>query len=89
MAGAHKRNTGPMLTSPRCAARTRRGAECRAPAVSGRKRCRMHGGAYGSGAPNGNQNALKHGAYTKEAFRQRAQIAEMVAQVQELLNQLR
>ena len=26
----------------------------------------MHGGAKGSGAPVGNQNALKHGLYTKE-----------------------
>jgi uncharacterized protein YjcR len=25
----------------------------------------MHGGAFGSGAPKGNQNALKHGRYTK------------------------
>ena len=34
----------------------------------------MHGGAKGSGAPRGNQNALTHGTYTKEAFRQRAEI---------------
>jgi hypothetical protein len=27
----------------------------------------MHGGAPGSGAPLGNQNALKYGRYTKEA----------------------
>jgi hypothetical protein len=26
----------------------------------------MHGGASGSGAPRGNQNALKHGLYTTE-----------------------
>ena len=26
----------------------------------------MHGGAKGSGAPQGNQNALKHGLYTTE-----------------------
>lgn len=25
----------------------------------------MHGGAKGSGAPEGNQNALKHGLYAK------------------------
>ena len=41
MVGTHKRNTGPMLASLRCGARTRRGTNCRAPAVSGRKRCRM------------------------------------------------
>ena len=27
----------------------------------------MHGGAKGSGAPRGNQNALKHGLTTAEA----------------------
>jgi len=29
----------------------------------------MHGGAEGSGAPKGNQNALKHGRYTKAAIK--------------------
>ena len=28
----------------------------------------MHGGAVGTGAPLGNQNALKHGMYTQEAL---------------------
>jgi hypothetical protein len=27
----------------------------------------MHGGAKGSGAPPGNQNALKHGAHTAQS----------------------
>ena len=44
----HIRNAGPMLASPRCGAKTRSGGACRSPAVSGRKRCRMHGGARGS-----------------------------------------
>jgi hypothetical protein len=30
---------------PKCGARTRTGAPCKAPAVAGGKRCRMHGGA--------------------------------------------
>jgi hypothetical protein len=34
--------------------------------VGGWKRWRMHGGAEGSGAHEGNQNALKHGRYTAE-----------------------
>ena len=29
----HRRNTGPMLSSPRCGARTRSGKPCRSPAV--------------------------------------------------------
>lgn len=60
----HARNVAPMTQSPRCGAKTRAGGECRAPAVAGRRRCRMHGGAAGSGAPRGNQNALKTGLHT-------------------------
>jgi hypothetical protein len=32
----------------------------------GKSRCRLHGGAPGSGAPKQNQNALKHGLCTRE-----------------------
>ncbi|NKB54110.1 MAG: hypothetical protein GKR97_18180 [Rhizobiaceae bacterium] len=67
MSGTHQRNTASMRSSPRCGAKTRAGTLCQSPAVSGKKRCRMHGGAKGSGAPKGNQNALKHGLYTAEA----------------------
>lgn len=52
--------------APRCGARTRSGTACHPPAVRGKKRCRMHGGAAGSGAPKGNRNAFKHGARSKE-----------------------
>ncbi|MBM3775518.1 MAG: hypothetical protein FJW37_10185, partial [Acidobacteria bacterium] len=38
---------------PRCGARTRSGSPCKSPVVTGRNRCRMHGGALGSGAPMG------------------------------------
>jgi hypothetical protein len=34
----HIRNTGPMLASPRCGAKTRCGGACRSPAVHGRRR---------------------------------------------------
>jgi uncharacterized protein YjcR len=88
MAGTHKRNTTPMLASPRCGARTRMVASCRSPAVSGKKRCRMHGGAKGSGAPKNNQNAVKHGTYTKEAFRQRAKMREIFREAKKLLNDI-
>ncbi|WP_296540336.1 HGGxSTG domain-containing protein, partial [Rhizorhabdus sp.] len=50
-----------LASAPRCGARTRSGAPCRSPAVGGRRRCRMHGGARGSGAPRGNRHAWKHG----------------------------
>lgn len=56
-----------MMAAQRCGAKTRRGTPCQAPAVAGKNRCRMHGGAKGSGAPKRNKNALKHGLYTAEA----------------------
>ena len=56
----------PMHLSPRCGARTRQESPCRSPALKDRKRCRMHGGAKGSGAQAGNRNALKHDRYTRE-----------------------
>src|SRR4029077_1155002 len=38
---------------------------------AGKRRCRMHGGAAGSGAPLGNTNALRLGHYTTEAIARR------------------
>jgi glucans biosynthesis protein len=49
----------------------------------------MHGGAAGSGAPLGNQNALKHGAFTKEAIRQMAEVRERVRQARQLLREVK
>ncbi len=68
----------PTQTSPRCGARTRRGTPCRAPAVRGKARCRMHGGAKGSGAPPGNRNALKTGQHTAEAIAERKRLRELL-----------
>ena len=42
----------------KCSAKTRRGTLCQTSPVTGKKRCRMHGGAKGSGAPKGSQNAF-------------------------------
>jgi hypothetical protein len=55
--------------APRCQAQRKHGAgPCRGAAVKGRRTCRMHGGAAGSGAPRGRRNGnYKSGAYTKEA----------------------
>ena len=78
MSGSHRRNTGPMRESPRCGARTRRGTACEAPAVSGKLRCRMHGGARGSGAPEGNRNAWKHGRHSKEAIAERKALGDLI-----------
>jgi hypothetical protein len=78
-----------LLAAPRCGARTRSGAPCRAPAVRGRRRCRMHGGAKGSGAPKGERNGnYKHGHFTQEAVELRRQIralaAQMLARIEEM-----
>jgi hypothetical protein len=88
MAADHPRNTRPMLTSRRCGAKTRSGRPCVAPAVSGRLRCRMHGGAAGSGAPRGNKNAFKHGRYTAEAIAQRRQLRELLQQSRALIRRV-
>ncbi|WP_431197764.1 HGGxSTG domain-containing protein [Qipengyuania citrea] len=82
---SHRRNTAPMLSSPRCGAKTRSGQSCNAPRVSGKPRCRMHGGANGSGAPAGNSNALKHGLHTKEARERRSAIRRLIRDAEETL----
>lgn len=79
------RNSGPMPASWRCGARTRAGKSCSAPAVRGKTRCRMHGGAPGSGAPKGNRNAVKHGLYTKGAIEERRQLRVLMRDARELM----
>jgi uncharacterized protein YjcR len=83
--GNHPRNTGPMLAIPRWGAKTRSDKPCQSPAVRGKKRCRMHGGAAGSGTPKHNQNALKHGLFTRGAIEERKQIQALVGQSRKLL----
>ena len=89
MSQTHERNTQPMLSSPRCGAKTRSGKPCRSPAVTGKQRCRMHGGARGSGAPKDNKNALKHGTFTRDAMRKRAALVALIAEAREFLDDLR
>jgi uncharacterized protein YjcR len=89
MASDHKRNTEPMHSSLRCGAKMRSGRPCRSPAVAGKQRCRMHGGAPGSGAPRGNKNALKHGLYTPEAIAERRQIQDLLRQSRKLLSEIK
>jgi uncharacterized protein YjcR len=45
----------------------------------------MHGGAPGSGAPIGNQNALKHGLYTANAIAARRAIRALLRESRELM----
>jgi hypothetical protein len=85
MSGDHIRNTSAMWTSPRCGAETRSGSACRSPAVHGKSRCRMHGGARRSGAPRGNQNARTHGAFTADGIAERRAIRALLGEAEKLL----
>jgi hypothetical protein len=64
-----------------CLAKTRKSTPCQAPATNGKPRCRLHGGAKGSGAPKGNSNAYKHGRFTKKALELNAAIRVLAKQV--------
>ena len=55
-----------------CGARTRSGDPRDRAAEPGRRRCRLHGGAPGSGAPRGNANARRHGRYSAQSREIRA-----------------
>lgn len=77
-----------MHRSARCGAKTRRGTPCLSPAVKGKKRCRMHGGAPGSGAPIGNKNALKHGFYTREAIAERKLLRQLIRDSEDLIGEI-
>jgi uncharacterized protein YjcR len=85
----HVRSTGPMLASPRCGAKTRASGACRSPAVHGKKRCRMHGGAQGSGAPRANRNARKHGLFSRDAIAERRQIQALLGEARKLLEEMK
>ncbi|MFM9844605.1 MAG: HGGxSTG domain-containing protein [Dongiaceae bacterium] len=62
----------------RCGARTRSGGSCGKAPAAGKRRCRLHGGATGSGAPRGNSNALIHGAETREARAHRSAARRLI-----------
>jgi hypothetical protein len=78
-----------MLASLRCGARTRCGDACRSPAVHGKKRCRMHGGAPGSGAPRENHNARKHGLFTRDSIAERREIQALLGEARKLAEEMK
>ncbi|MGY3440186.1 MULTISPECIES: HGGxSTG domain-containing protein [unclassified Bradyrhizobium] len=80
---------GPMLASPRCGAKTRAGSACRAPAVHGKRRCRMHGGAEGSGAPRANKNARKHGWFSGDAIAERREMRALLGEARRVLERMK
>jgi hypothetical protein len=87
----HLSSEPPQLRSAaRCGAKTRSGKPCQAPAVAGRARCRMHGGAKGSGGPKGRRNGnYKHGRYTAEARQTRQRITDQLREARALMKRLR
>ena len=78
-----------MNLAPRCLARTRRATLCQSPAIRGKKRCRIHGGAKGSGGQKGNQNAFKHGKYSADYLTQRKYRKELLRDARILLGRVR
>jgi hypothetical protein len=64
-----------LRNAPRCGARTRAGQPCQKAAMKGEKRCRVHGGAPGSGGPTGERNGqFRHGLYTAAAIEERRKL---------------
>ena len=79
-----------MANASRCGARTRAGTPCRQAAVKGRARCRMHGGAKGSGGPRGARNGnFKHGLWTTESKRIRRETGARARHLRRFLRRLR
>lgn len=71
-----------------CLAKTRRGTLCQAPAIRGRSKCRLHGCGKGSGAPRGNQHALKDGQSTAQVKAFKKEVRQLIRQSQELLKKI-
>ena len=68
-----------------CGAKTRSGGPCKSAPVTGRRRCRMHGGAYGSGAPSGSRNGnFRHGRYTAEVAATRRWLRETTRMLRDM-----
>ncbi len=71
-----------LRTTPRCGARRRDGAPCQRPRSKGKTRCKLHGGAQGTGAPRGEANGrYRHGLLTAEAIEERRLLASLVKQL--------
>jgi glucans biosynthesis protein len=65
--------------TPRCGAKRRDGRPCQKPRARGRTRCRLHGGAPGSGAPKGEANGrYSHRLLTAEAIEERTALSAIL-----------
>jgi len=82
-----------LRAAPRCGAKTRQGLACRAAALRGKRRCRLHGGrSTGPITPHGVERcrfaAWKHGDYSAEARLARAEVRGLVRVSMELISQI-
>jgi hypothetical protein len=81
-----ERRLANLAKARRCGARTRAGHPCRQAAVTGRARCRMHGGAKGSGGPRGDHNGnFKNGLWTRESLATRRAVRAKVRGIRGLV----
>ena len=71
-----------------CGARLRRGGRCALPPSPGRQRCFQHGGARGIGAPKGNDNAHKHGLFSRVEVAERRRINDFIRACNALLQRV-
>jgi glucans biosynthesis protein len=76
--------------APRCGAKAKvnNGKPCRCPAIKGKSRCRLNGGAKGSGAPQGNTNALIHGGSTAAAIGFKKNVRQTLQLSKAFLNEI-
>ena len=85
--------SGDYMTAPRCGAKTRRGTQCRSPAMPN-GRCRMHGGTSpgprtAAGIERIRRAVIKHGWYSAETLAQRSAIAKGLKDAREVLARIR
>jgi hypothetical protein len=75
--------------APRCEATTRGGTACQRAALKGKTRCRLHGGAKGSGGPKGQRHGrYRHGQFTCEAVEERRRTRVLIAQMRAFIEDL-
>src|SRR5262245_23879672 len=67
-----------LQTARQCGARTKSGRPCRSPETK-KGRCRLHGGASGSGGPSGERNGqYRHGERTKAAIAEQQKFSALL-----------
>lgn len=85
---------GDPCAAPRCRARTRNATDCLAPAIRGRRRCRLHGGhstgpLTSQGRERSRQANIKHGYFSAEAKAERQRVRKMIEDAKLLARDLR